>query len=384
MTTFEIQDSFGLGDIGYDQAILLLQDQAKLSEAEAMNLVREWASTRILNAKSLEEANQIYTSFGDLADIGNQQIFTNLISSRWPVDPASEIGADISQTDTAVASPQGAYGMTPNQMLAALTETPTQRRRFFESRISDDMPPQVRRFLERRFDPLQALFQLRQAQGEGLGLAGEPELAFTDFLNTASVGQLGGEVQTIIDLMTGSDERTRGQQQFIDFAGSPEGANTAFNIGLQSRLASVPESLRSFVLGRQNFRSIENVLNEALGTPQGFQRFATPGGSAPSSISNLLNQIQAGGPASGVSLPGIQSLYTQLAPTTRGEEDQASAFNIALQSMLQNTPYPFRSGAEQQARRQFQNFLVEQPGTAFLPYYMANKSFLPGLPMPTM
>jgi hypothetical protein len=273
-----------------------------------------------------------------------------------------------------IRDPKGAYGMTDNQILAALTETPTQRRRFYESRIPEDVP-QLRRFLERRFDPLQALFQLRQAQGEGFGLAGEPELAFSDFLNTASVGDLGGEVQTILDLITGSDKRTRGQQQFIDFAGSPEGANTAFNIGLQSRLASVPESLRSFVLGRQRFRSIENVLNEALGTPQGFQRFATPGGSGPRSISDLLNRIQTEGTASGVSLPGIQNLYTQLAPTTTGEEEQAGAFNIALQSMLQNTPYPFRSGAEQQARRQFQNFLVEQPGTAFLPHYMDTGTF---------
>ena len=371
MTVAQIEAGLASGALSWDKALADLMDIRT-------SLTPELASLALINA--LQAA---YSSLDDQAQ-------RDTLTAGWvniPADIQEKVlsgvytGPDGPTTTTKITTPVdtaiGPYGLTTKQVQDALTQDTAQRRRLFEGMIGTDIP-QLRSFLERRFDPLEAQFLLRQEQQPGFGLGGE-ELSFADFLADPGTTTLDQDVQSILTQLRDPSQ----QSTFLDSL--RQGSQTAWQAGYQNRLSAVPQSLQSFVAGRQNFRDVENLLNEALGHAQGFERFATPG--AAGNLTNLLGEIEKVGAFSGGAFPaleehanlGIPQAFTSfldaLDPRTKGQDEQAGAFNIALQSVLQNTPVPFRSAVAQRAAREFDQFLLQKPGQAFLPHFLQYKRF---------
>ncbi len=265
--------------------------------------------------------------------------------------------------------------LTDAEKAQAVEQSARDRRRAFRTSLQErGLGAPFEAFAESKFGPLEAQFQLQQ-------LLGAPETTFSDFLGTPQ-GEFGADVARGLGAISSGAE-TGTQGQFVDATEVMANWELLRNIGLQSRLQSVAPIFRSLVHSRQPGRDVAFALRSALGETQNpFAEFAKSGGAQ--DIQSLLNTILGMGAFQN---PGEDPLAFQdrtagLTPELqgflsdiRGEPGQGEAFNIALQSRLQNTAPSLRGAVSRFAQNQFDRFLNERPGEAFLPFFARTGRF---------
>tara|TARA_Y100000310_G_scaffold150256_1_gene149736 strand:- start:740 stop:1894 length:1155 start_codon:yes stop_codon:yes gene_type:complete len=225
----------------------------------------------------------------------------------------------------------------------------------------------LRRFEEAQFDPIQARYLSQQALGRAP--------SFTDFLGTSPSGTLAQDISELQALFNQQNLAPGGEgAAFVrSFQAAP--FQTAGGIGSQYRIQHAPEAFRNFIRSEEPYRLSSNLLQGALTGPQSFSDFVGLG--AGGNLSDLLGKIN---PYLTASDTPTDPSYLNPSDEMQGlladlRDDQQFAFELALQSVLQNTQRPYQAGRRRQAEREFARFKMDRPGESFMPYFLEHGRF---------
>lgn len=294
---------------------------------------------------------------GTVSVVQDGKVVTTAPAAGATVVPSSEIFADpLTKT---------------GQWQSGLAEAEAGRRDLYSAYLAGQpiTAGPLRRFEEAQFDPIQARFISQQALG------GTP--SFTDFLGTSPSGTLAQDIPQLRALFDQQNlaPGSAGESFVRSFQAEP--FQTAGGIGSQYRIQNAPQAFRNFIRGQEPYRISSNLLQGALTGPQSFSDFVGLG--AGDNLSDLLGKINPYLTASDMPTdpyyidPHTNQEMQGLIANLR--DDQQFAFDLALQSVLQNTQRPYQAGRRRQAQREFARFKMDRPGESFMPYFLEHGRF---------
>jgi hypothetical protein len=323
------------------------------------------------NTFDLGDRDELVTSWEGVPQNVLDQVIApgtvSVVQDGKVVTPAIAAGAAFVPPSDIFADPTTKTG----QWQSGLAETEAGRRDLYSAYLAGQpiTAGPLRRFEEAQFDPIQARYLSQQALGRAP--------SFTDFLGTSPSGTLAQDIPQLQALFNQQNlaPGSAGESFVRSFQAAP--FQTAGGIGSQYRIQNAPEAFRNFIRGQEPYRISSNLLQGALTGPQSFSSFVGPG--AGGNLSDLLGKINPYLTAFDLEDPS----YTDLSPPTdemQGlvadlRDNQQFAYDLALQSVLQNTQRPYQAGRRRQAQREFDRFKMDRPGESFMPYFLEHGRF---------
>jgi hypothetical protein len=250
-----------------------------------------------------------------------------------------------------------------------------------------DLPPSVRRFQERQFDPIQNMFNIRRLLGTG----GEADI-FKDYLGERGTIRPPSEdefaayrkdIGQISGLLSGAPATTRQQEAIFGEDGLSGDVANQFNLAYTGIGRDIPREFQSGIrrtLGErfQNAYDLDAIARfQGIGqkeTGLPFKQFSSQGtafqgpdiGDVRGRMDPLVNLISA-------SPLGLTENELEFRKDIRS--DQERQFQFALRNRLPDVAPRYRSSFRDTARSAFDRFQANNPeGAQFLPYFQSQGS----------